>query len=109
MRLEPGEDPREAFASWLTAPGNPWFARAAVNRAWFWLVGRGIVHEPDDLRADNPPSHPELLAFLERELVASRFDMKQVLPADPQLERVSAVVDSGIHAAPRRTAPSPVR
>jgi hypothetical protein len=78
VRLEPGQDPREAFASWLVAPDNPWFARAAVNRAWFWLVGRGIVHEPDDMRADNPPSHPELLAFLARELVAARFDMKQL-------------------------------
>ena len=78
VRLEPGQDPREAFASWLTAPSNPWFARAAVNRTWCWLVGRGIVHEPDDIRPDNPPSHPELLAFLERELVAARFDMKHV-------------------------------
>ena len=78
VRLEPGQDPREAFASWLTAPANPWFARAAVNRTWCWLVGRGIVHEPDDIRPDNPPSHPELLAFLERELVAARFDMKHV-------------------------------
>jgi hypothetical protein len=78
VRLEPGQDPREAFASWLVAPDNPWFARAAVNRAWFWLVGRGIVHEPDDMRADNPPSHPDLLAFLEREFVAARFDMKRV-------------------------------
>ena len=78
VRLEPGQDPREAFASWLTAPSNPWFARAAVNRAWFWLVGRGIVHEPDDIRPDNPPSHPKLLALLERELVAARFDMKHV-------------------------------
>jgi hypothetical protein len=78
VRLEAGQDPREAFASWLTAPSNPWFARAAVNRAWHWLVGRGLVHEPDDIRPDNPPSHPELLAFLERELVAARFDMKHV-------------------------------
>ena len=78
VRLEPGRDPREVFASWLTAPSNPYFARAAVNRAWYWLVGRGIVHEPDDMRPGNPPSHPELLALLERELVASRFDMKQV-------------------------------
>ncbi len=78
VRLEPGQDPREAFASWLTAPSNPFFARAAVNRAWFWLTGRGIVHEPDDMRPDNPPSHPELLALLERELVAARFDMKHV-------------------------------
>jgi hypothetical protein len=78
VRLEPGQDPREAFASWLTAPSNPWLARAAVNRTWCWLMGRGIVHEPDDIRPDNPPSHPELLAFLERELVAARFDMKRV-------------------------------
>jgi hypothetical protein len=78
VRLEPGQDPREVFASWLVAPSNPWFARAAVNRAWYWLVGRGIVQEPDDIRPDNPPSHPELLAFLEHELVAARFDMKHV-------------------------------
>jgi len=78
VRLDAGKDPREVFASWLTAPSNPYFARAAVNRAWYWLVGRGIVHEPDDMRPGNPPSHPELLALLERELVTSRFDMKQV-------------------------------
>jgi len=78
MRLEPGRDPREVFASWLTSSSNPCFARAAVNRTWYWLVGRGIVHEPDDIRPGNPPSHPELLAALEHELVTSRFDMKQV-------------------------------
>jgi hypothetical protein len=78
-RLEPGTDPRQVFASWLTSPSNPYFARAAVNRAWYWLVGRGIVHEPDDMRPGNPPSYPELLALLERELVTSRFDMKQVI------------------------------
>jgi len=78
VRLEPGRDPREAFAAWLTSPSNPYFARAAVNRAWYWIMGRGIVQEPDDMRPDNPPSHPELLAFLEREFVAARFDMKHV-------------------------------
>jgi hypothetical protein len=78
-RLEPGTDPRQVFASWLTSPSNPYFARAAVNRTWYWLVGRGIIHEPDDIRPGNPPSHPELLAALERELVTSRFDMKQVV------------------------------
>jgi hypothetical protein len=77
-RILPGQDPREVFAGWLLAPANPWFARAAVNRLWFWLLGRGIVHEPDDMRPDNPPANPELLAYLERELVASRYDMKHV-------------------------------
>jgi hypothetical protein len=76
VRLGATDDPREAFASWLVSPKNPWFARAAVNRVWFWLMGRGIVHEADDMRPDNPPSNPDLLAFLEREFVASRFDLK---------------------------------
>lgn len=76
--LPRGKDPRVVFADWLTAPDNPYFARALVNRVWFWLVGRGIIHEADDLRPDNPPAHPELLAYLEREFVQARFDVKQV-------------------------------
>jgi len=76
VRLPPGKDPREVFAEWLLAPGNPWFARNMANRAWFWLLGRGIVHEPDDFRPDNPPGNPELLAHLERQLVSSGYDVK---------------------------------
>lgn len=78
-RILPGQDPREVFAGWLTAPANPFLARAVVNRLWFWIVGRGIVHEPDDIRADNPPSNPALLAYLEKELVASRFNLRHVV------------------------------
>ncbi|MBZ5581249.1 MAG: DUF1549 and DUF1553 domain-containing protein [Acidobacteriia bacterium] len=77
-RLTSGQDPREAFANWLLAPENPWFARNIVNRVWYWLMGRGIVQEPDDIRADNPPANPELLAYLERELAASRYDLKRI-------------------------------
>jgi hypothetical protein len=77
-QVPPDTDPREVFADWLIAPQNPWFARNIVNRVWYWLLGRGIVHEPDDLRADNPPQIPELLAYLERELVASHYDLKHV-------------------------------
>ena len=78
-RILPGQDPREVFAAWLTAPANPFLARAVVNRLWCWIVGRGIVHEPDDIRADNPPSNPALLAYLEKELVASRFNLRHVV------------------------------
>jgi hypothetical protein len=77
-QLSPGRDLREAFAHWLTAPKNPWFARNISNRVWSWLLGRGIIHEPDDIRPDNPPSNPELLAYLERELVAARYDLKHL-------------------------------
>lgn len=77
-KLSPGQDPREAFANWLLAPKNPWFARNIANRVWFWLLGRGIVHPPDDIRPDNPPVNPELLAYLEQELVATRYDLKHL-------------------------------
>ena len=63
------KDPREVFADWLIDPKNPWFTQNIANRAWAWLLGRGIIQEPDDARPDNPPSNPELLALLERELV----------------------------------------
>lgn len=77
-RLAPEQDPRAVFADWLIRPDNPWFARNIVNRIWFWLLGRGVVHEPDDLRPDNPPSDPEVLEFLERELLAARYDLKHI-------------------------------
>ena len=77
-KLAPGQDPRAALADWLTAADNPWFARSVVNRIWSWLLGRGVIHEPDDIRPDNPPSNPELLALLERELVAQRYDLKHI-------------------------------
>ncbi len=71
-------DPRRKFADWLTAPQNPWFAKNIVNRVWFWLMGRGIVHEPDDLRSTNPPENPALLEYLEKELVAHHYDLKHI-------------------------------
>lgn len=77
--MPPGADPREVFARWLLAPGNPWFARNIANRLWHWVMGRGIVHEPDDFRPDNPPSNPELLAYLKAEVVRGGFDLRRVL------------------------------
>ena len=77
-KIAPDQDPRELLAAWLISPKNPWFARNIANRAWSWLVGRGIIHEPDDIRPDNPPSNPELLAYLEQELIASKFDLKHL-------------------------------
>ena len=76
VTLPRDRDPRQVFADWLVTPENPWFARCLVNRVWAWLLGRGIVHEPDDIREDNPPSNPELLAYLEQEFIASGYNMK---------------------------------
>jgi hypothetical protein len=78
VRLPPDRDPRAAFANWLIRPGNPWFARNIVNRIWSWLIGRGMIDAPDDIRPDNPPSNPERLAELERAFVASRYDLRAI-------------------------------
>jgi hypothetical protein len=78
VRIPPGQDPRHVFAGWLISPQNPWFARAAVNRVWSWLMGRGIIHEPDDIRPDNPPANPALLSYLEKEFVASKYDLRHL-------------------------------
>jgi hypothetical protein len=71
---------RPRFAAWVTAADNPFFARAAVNRAWGHFFGRGLVNPVDDLDAE-PPSHPDLLTRLAREYAASGFDHKHLARA----------------------------
>jgi hypothetical protein len=71
-------DGRKVFASWLISPNNKWFAPSVVNRIWAWTMGHGIIHEPDDIRADNPPASPELLACLAKELVKSNYDLRHI-------------------------------
>ena len=78
VQIPADKDPRTVFADWLIAPENPWFARNIVNRIWAWLLGRGIIHEPDDIRPDNVAVHPELLAYLENQLVKADYDLKHI-------------------------------
>ncbi|MCX6626271.1 MAG: DUF1553 domain-containing protein [Candidatus Solibacter sp.] len=78
VKVGAAEDPRGQLAQWLTAPGNPYFARNIVNRIWFWLLGQGIVHQPDDLRPTNPPGNPELLLYLESQLTEHQFDLRHI-------------------------------
>jgi hypothetical protein len=77
-RLPEGETAvyRRALAQWMTSPENPYFARAAVNRTWWKLFGRGLVHPVDDMHFANPPSHPELLEALADRFTASGFDLR---------------------------------
>jgi hypothetical protein len=79
VKIPPESDPREIFAQWLVYSANSPFAKNAANRIWFWIFGRGIIHEPDDSRPDNPPSNPGLLAWLGRQLQAAKYDTKQLL------------------------------
>lgn len=78
VELLPNTDLRQAYADWLTAKDNPLFARVMVNRIWYWLMGKGIVHEPDDFRDTNPPSNPALLQYLEKEFISHDYDLKHI-------------------------------
>jgi hypothetical protein len=77
----PGESPRVALAGWMTAPDNPYFARAAVNRLWGHFFGSGLVEPVDDFHDGHPPSHPELLDDLARGFVAAGFDTGYLIRA----------------------------
>ncbi len=74
-----GDGVRAALARWVTAPENPWFSRALVNRMWGHFLGRGFVDPVDDLRASNPPTAPEVLDALAADFVASGYDLKHLV------------------------------
>jgi len=97
LEMSESIDPRIQFADWLSGPAKKWFAEAAVNRIWFWLFGRGIIHEPDDFRFErensfigallpgtvirnnnkaNKPVNPELLNYLSDEFIRNNYDFK---------------------------------
>src|SRR5439155_10875312 len=81
-------------ARWLTAPENPFFARAIVNRVWALLMGRGLVEPVDDFRVTNPASNEALLGALARDFTAHGYDLKHLLrtiAASAAYQRSSAV------------------
>ena len=77
--LDSDQSNREAFATWLTNPDNPYFAQAAVNRVWAQLMGRGLIDPVDDLRSTNPASHPELLAALAEKFAENGYRFRPLI------------------------------
>jgi hypothetical protein len=73
------EDVREKLAKWITAPENPWFARAIVNRVFKHYMGRGIVEPLDDFRVTNPPANEALLDALARDFIANGYRLKHTV------------------------------
>jgi hypothetical protein len=61
-------------------PGQrDFFARAIVNRVWHRLFGYGLVMPVDQMHSENPASHPELLAWLARDLVEHGYDLERLI------------------------------
>ncbi|HUR52707.1 MAG TPA: DUF1549 domain-containing protein, partial [Gemmataceae bacterium] len=68
-----------AVSEKLPTPTNRDFARNIVNRLWFALMGRGLVHPLDLHHTRNSGLHPELLDLLATEFVGHKYDIKWLL------------------------------
>jgi len=67
-------DARSLFADYLTSSSCDTFARAAVNRVWYWMYGEGLYADPDDL--NSTCINEKLVAELAEGFVASKYDFK---------------------------------
>jgi hypothetical protein len=79
MTATSDEDPRQKLVDWLVDAKNPFFAKAVANRYWAHFFGRGIVDPLDDMRVTNPPSNPELLDALAKDLVDNKYSLKHLI------------------------------
>ena len=75
---EDSPDARVELWKWMCQPENPYFAPSFVNRLWHHYFGIGIVNPPDDFNQGNPPSNPQLMRWLARELIEHKFDIKHI-------------------------------
>src|SRR5438094_940998 len=78
--------PRPAFSAReklvevsLQGGNSDFFARSIVNRMWHRFFGSGLVNPLDQMHSENPPSHPELLAWLARDTAAHDYDLRRLV------------------------------
>lgn len=70
---------RQALVKSLTAPENPWFAQAFVNRMWNELLGEGFYMPVDDLGPQRQPRFPAAMETLSNRFTESGYDIKWLL------------------------------
>lgn len=70
---------RLALANWIASARNPLTPRVIANRVWQGHFGVGLVETPNDFGLNGmPPTHPELLDWLSRELIHSGWSLKSL-------------------------------
>ena len=79
VALDATGDRREALVKWLTAPENPYFARAITNRVWANFFGVGLVEAVDDIRETNPSSNEQLFTAAATWLREHHYDLRALM------------------------------
>ncbi|MDB5351947.1 MAG: hypothetical protein JWN86_3194 [Planctomycetota bacterium] len=102
---------REVLAEWITAPQNPYFARAAVNRTWARLFGNGLIDPVDDLDSAGDPALVGLLDEVSGQFRDHGYDLKYLIRAlmATRAYNLSSAVEAGTPTAPPLFARMPVR
>ncbi len=85
-------DRREKLADWLVSPANPFFAKAAVNRIWYHLMGRGIVEPVERFPRVESPRFGRAVEGTRRRLRRPRIRRQADDPPDTQQPRLSALL-----------------
>ena len=95
---------REQLSLWLTAPENPYFARATVNRVWALMFGRGIIDPVDGFGAVNQPAVPDVLDLLSGFFIESGFDLRELIGVIARTRAYQLSSGGGAGAEDRRNA-----
>jgi hypothetical protein len=77
----PRAETREILAEWITAPTNPYFARAAVNRTWARFFGNGLIDPVDDLNATGDNGLVALLGEVADDFRDHGYNLKYLIRA----------------------------
>lgn len=100
----------QQLAALMTHPENGRFTRTIVNRLWYKLMGRGIVHPLDAMQSK--PWNADLLDTLAVHLSDQHYDLKSVLfliatseayqsaPVVQDSDRVDSPMDGYVYRQP---------
>jgi Protein of unknown function (DUF1549)/Protein of unknown function (DUF1553) len=86
--------PRSVYASWMISQER--FAQVIANRMWKKVMGMGLVEPVDNYKDDTVASHPEVMEFITRLMVAVKFDLRkfqEILYATETYQRATLRTD----------------
>jgi Protein of unknown function (DUF1549)/Protein of unknown function (DUF1553) len=107
----PRASTREVLADWVTSPDNPYFARAAVNRAWARFFGIGLIDPVDDIESEGDHELVALLDEVAQQFRAHGYDLKYLIRAlmATRAYNLSSAAEAGSSSAPSLFSRMPVR